>query len=452
MTEPINMKDDLMPSIKNRCEESGSCPEEISPNLPDIGKPRVVIIGGGFGGLELAKRLRNTDVQVVLVDKNNYHTFQPLLYQVATSAMEPPTIASPFREIFHNQSNLFFRMAEVFKINSIQHFLDTSIGVISFDYVVIASGARTNFFGLEDIKRNAIDMKGVPEAVNLKNLILKRFEQALLTDNKKRKERLMNIVIVGGGPTGVELAGAFGELKKDIFPRDYPELNIDQMQIYIIDMQDRLFKTLSEQASRFAEQSLKKLKVNIELNVKVESYDGEILKLSNGKQLYSKIVIWAAGVMGNEIQGLDSKQFTSSNRLKADRFNRVEGCEDIFAIGDTAAMVSEQFPKGHPMLAPVAIQQATMLAKNFKRLLMKQEMKPFVYKDYGVMATVGRNRAVVELKFLKSHGAAAWLIWVLFHLMSLVGFRNRVVAFINWLWDYIRYDRAARLIVDPVQK
>jgi NADH dehydrogenase len=421
----------------------------ISANLPVAGKPRIVIIGGGFAGLKLAKSLRSLDVQVVLIDKNNYHTFQPLLYQVATAAMEAESIASPFREIFHNQNNFFFRMAEVSKINPNRKSIETSIGIVSYDYVVIASGANTNFFGLEDIKRNAIDMKGVSEAINLKHLILENFERALLTDNEEIRESLMNIVIVGGGPTGVELAGAFGDLKNYIFPKDYPELDIHRMQIHIIDMQDRLFKTLSEQSSRFAEKCLKEFNVNISLNTKVESYDGKVLILSNGKKINTRTMVWAAGVKGNEIQGLDSEYITSSGRVKVDQFNRVEGHENIFAIGDTAIMISQGYPKGHPMLAPVAIQQAKNLAINFKRILIKQEMKPFVYKDYGVMATIGHNRAVVDLKFLKLNGTVAWLIWVFFHLMSLVGFRNRVVAFINWLWNYITHDRAARLIIQP---
>ncbi len=424
----------------------------ISVDLPVTDKPRVVIIGGGFAGLKLAKSLKNVDVQIILIDKNNYHTFQPLLYQVATAAMEAESIASPFREIFHHQNNFFFRMAEVLRIDSNQNSIETSIGIVSYDYVVIASGAKTNFFGLEDIKRNAIDMKGVSEAVNLKYLILQNFEQALLTDSEEIRESLMNIVIVGGGPTGVELAGAFGELKSHIFPKDYPELDIHRMQIHIIDMQDRLFKSLSEQSSHFAEKCLKEFNINICLNTKVESYDGKVLVLSNGKKINTKIVIWTAGVKGNEIQGLNSKYFTSSGRVKVDQFNRVEGYKNIFAIGDTAIMISKKYPNGHPMLAPVAIQQAQTLAKNLKRILIKQEMRPFVYKDYGVMATIGRNRAVVDLKFLKLHGTVAWLIWVFFHLMSLVGFRNRVVAFINWLWNYITHDRAARLIIQLMKK
>jgi len=424
----------------------------ISVNLPVIGKPRVVIIGGGFAGLKLAKCLKNADVQAVLIDKNNYHTFQPLLYQVATAGMDAESIASPFREIFHHQNNFLFRMAEVSKINPIQHFIETSIGIVSFDYLVIASGANTNFFGLEDIKRHAIDLKGVSEALNLKYLILENFEQALLTNNEAMAERLMNIVIVGGGPTGVELAGAFGELKNYIFPKDYPELDIHRMQIHIIDMEDRLLKSLSERSSRFAERSLKEFNINVCLNTKVESYDGKTIILSSGKKLNTRTMIWAAGVSGNRIQGLDSKQFTPSGRIKVDRFNRAVGYENIFAIGDTAIMISEQYPKGHPMLAPVAIQQADALAANLKRILIKQEMKPFVYKDYGVMATIGRNRAVVDLKFLKLNGAVAWLIWVFFHLMSLVGYRNRAVAFVDWLWNYITYDRATRLIIQPMRK
>jgi len=421
--------------------------KNISVKFPVTDKPRIVIIGGGFGGLKLAKSLKNLSVQVVLIDKNNFHTFQPLLYQVATAAMEAESIASPFREIFHNQNNFFFRMAEVLKIVPKQHLIETSIGTVSYDYLVIASGSNTNFFGLEDIKHHAIDMKGVPGAINLKLLILENFEQALLTDNEEIKDSLMNIVIVGGGPTGVELAGAFGELKNYIFPKDYPELDIHRMQVHIIDMEDRLLKSMSKKASSFAEKALKEFNINLCLKTKVESYDGKIAMLSNGKTLNTRTMIWAAGVKGNEIQGLDSKYFTSTERVKVDHFNRVEGYENIFAIGDTSAMSTKEYPKGHPMLAPVAIQQAKNLAENLNKILIKQELKPFVYKDYGVMATIGRNKAVVDLKFLKINGTVAWLIWVFFHLMSLVGFRNRVVAFVNWLWSYISGDRAARLII-----
>lgn len=422
---------------------------KISVNLPVTSSPRIVIIGGGFGGIRLVERLRNEDVQIVLVDKNNYHTFQPLLYQVATAALEPQSIACPFREIFRSQKNFFFRMAEVLKMNSAQNLVETSIGIIPYDYLVIACGAVTNFSGLEDIKRNAVGMKSLVEAINVRHLVLENFEKALLTDNYEKRESLMNIIIVGGGPTGVELAGAFGELKKYIFPKDYPELELHRMKIHLIDMEDRLLKALAVRSSAMAERSLKKFDVDLWLNTKLESYDGETLALSNGKKLRSGSVVWVAGVKGNDIPGLDPEYFTSSRRIKVDEFNRVEGYGNIFAIGDAAAMVCDAYPHGHPMLAPVAIQQAEYLAGNIKRLLKRRTLKPFIYKDHGVMATIGRNHAVVDLKFLQFNGALAWLAWLFFHLMSLVGFRNRVVAFVNWLWNYISYDRAVRLIIRP---
>ncbi|MBZ0166283.1 MAG: NAD(P)/FAD-dependent oxidoreductase [Candidatus Omnitrophica bacterium] len=422
-----------------------------SVNLPVTSQPRIVIIGGGFGGLELARRLKGLDAQVVLLDKNNYHTFQPLLYQVATAALEPQSIACPFREIFRHQKNFFFRMAEVRHITLEHRHIETSIGMIDYDYLVLASGSGTNFFGLNDVAQHAVDMKSVTEAIGLRHLILENFEQALLTNDLEYRESLMNFVIVGAGPTGVELAGALGELKNYILPQDYPELDLERMQIHLVDMEDRVFKSLSKRASFLANRALKKFDVNVWLNTKVESYDGKTLKLSDGKQLHSKAVIWAAGVKGKGLPGLDPKHLVSNSRIKVDPFNRIEGHDNIFVIGDVAAMISDECPKGHPMLAPVAIQQAKNLSANFRRMLKNEELNPFRYKDYGVMATIGRNRAVVDLKWIQFNGSLAWLTWVFFHIMSLVGFRNRVVTFINWLWNYISYDRAVRLIIKPIK-
>ncbi len=434
------------------CENSCTCvKDQSSINLPVTSQPRIVIVGGGFGGLELARRLKAMDAQIVLLDKNNYHTFQPLLYQVATAALEPQSIACPFREIFRHQKNFFFRMTEVGHITPAHHHIETSIGIVEYDYLVLASGSKTNFFGLQDFQEHAADMKTVSQAIGLRHLILQNFEKALLTKDLNKREGLMNFVIIGGGPTGVELSGALGELKKYILPEDYPELDLHRMQIHIIDMEDRLFKALSQKSSRLAERSLKKFGVNVWLNTKVVSYDGESLKLSNGKIINSRSVIWAAGVKGNDIPGLDSKLMISNSRIKVDPFNRIEGYDDIFAAGDVAAMICDGYPNGHPMLAPVAIQQAKNMAANFRRLFNKQDLKPFRYKDYGVMATIGRNRAVVDLKWLQFNGALAWLTWVFFHIMSLVGFRNRIVAFVNWLWNYISYDRAVRLIIKPLK-
>jgi len=420
-----------------------------SVNLPAAGRPRIVIIGGGFGGLELVHRMKRLDAQVVLIDQNNYHTFQPLLYQVATAALEPQAIACPFREIFRNQKNFFFRMAEVKRLMPEHKCIETSIGAVDYDYLILANGSATNFFGLKDVEKNAVDMKSVTEAIGLRHLILENFEKALLTSDPEERESLMNFVIVGAGPTGVELAGALGELKNYILPADYPELDLHRMKIHLIDMGDRVFQALSKRSSMLAERALKKFNIDIHFKIKVESYDGSVLALSNGEKLRSRAVIWAAGVKANSLPGFDDGRLAPSGRIKVDRFNRVEGCDNIFAVGDVAVMISEGYPKGHPMLAPVAIQQARNLAGNFKRIFTKRELKPFVYKNYGVMATIGRNRAVVDLKWIQFNGPLAWLTWVFFHIMSLVGFRNRVVAFVNWLWNYVSYDRAVRLIIRP---
>ena len=420
-------------------------------NIAVTSKPRIVIIGGGFGGIELAKKLKNEDVQVVLLDKNNYHTFQPLLYQVATGGLEPDSIAYPLRKIFKEQSNFIFRMTEVLKIKPETRTIETSIGEISYDYLVIATGSRTNFFGMEDMKKYAVDMKTIPQALDLRSLVLQSFEKALLTVDLEERESLMNFVVVGGGPTGVETAGALGELKNHILPRDYPELDMNKMQIHIVEKADRLFNTMSSQSSIKGEEFLERFKVIVWLNTGVTAYDGKIVTLSNGKQLKSRTVIWAAGVTGASIPGLKPEVILGS-RIKVDVYNRVEGYENIFAVGDIAAMINDKNPHGHPMLAPVAVGQGKHLAKNLKLLLRKKSMVPFVYRSLGVMATVGRNRAVVELPFIKFHGMFAWFVWMFVHLMSLVGFRNRVVVFVNWMWSYFSYDRGLRLIIQPFKR
>ena len=420
-------------------------------NITVTNKPRIVIVGGGFGGIEFAKKLKHEDVQVVLLDKNNYHTFQPLLYQVATSGLEPDSIAFPLRKIFKTQSNFVFRMGEVFKIHPEIRTIETSIGDIVYDYLILATGSQTNFFGMEDIQRNSVPMKSIPQALDLRSIILQNFEKALLTVDLEERDSLMTFVVVGGGPTGVETAGALGELKNHILPRDYPELDMNKMQIHVIEKTGRIFSTMSPSASVKGEEFLKRFDVTLWLNTGIQSYDGKKVVLSNGKTLISTTVIWAAGVKGAVLDGLKPETIQSI-RVKVDQYNRVLGYENIFAVGDVAAMMTEKNPHGHPMLAPVAIQQGKQLADNIKRILKKKSLKPFVYRSLGVMATVGRNRAVVDLPFIKFQGTFAWFVWMSVHLMTLVGFRNRLVVFVNWMWNYFSYDRGLRLIIPPVKR
>jgi NADH dehydrogenase len=420
-------------------------------NIPNTSIPRVLIVGGGFAGIELAKGLRHAPVQVVMIDKNNYHAFQPLLYQVATAALEPDSIAYPFREIFKKQKNFHFRMAEVLKVRPLDHCVETSIGEITYDYLVLAVGAKTNYFGMADFQQRAMPMKTIPEALTLRTQILENFEKALLVTNLEDRQALMNIIIVGGGSTGVEMAGALGELRKIILPHDYPELDFTLMQIHIIDKEDRLLKTMSQEASRSAEQFLRKFELHLWLNTSVVDYDGRTLGLSNGRKILANTVIWSAGVTGALIDGL-SPESTAGGRIKVDELNRVAGHENIFAIGDVAGMVSPKYAKGHPMLAPVAIQQAKNLAGNIQRHFKKEKRQPFVYQNPGIMATVGRNNAVVDLSFIRFQGVLAWFTWVFVHLLTLVGFRNKLVALVNWIWNYFSYDRGLRLIIKPYKK
>ncbi len=424
----------------------------MSVNIPATDQPRIVVVGGGFGGLQVIKGLKNIDAQVIWIDKNNYHNFQALLYQVATAGLEPDSIVYPLRKIIKKYKNTIFRMTEVLAVRPDENCLETTIGRISYDYLVLASGSNPNFFGKEDIQKHAVPMKTVPQALDLRSLILQNFEKALEIDQAQEREKLMNFVIVGGGPTGVEMAGALGELKHHILPKDYPDLDFKKMQIHIIEMKDRLLSFMPVDLSRSAERFLKKFDINIWLNTQVIAYDGNTALLSNGKKLEASTMIWTAGVMGEVIPGLKPEVILPLNRIKVDVFNKVEGSPNIFAIGDVAGMITQQTLNGHPMLAPIAIQQGRHLAKNLKRLIQQKPMVPFVYRDLGVMATVGRSHAVCDLNFIKFQGFIGWFVWLFVHLMLLVGFRSKVVTFINWFWSYISYDRGLRLIIRPYKK
>ena len=425
-------------------------------------KPRVVILGGGFAGLELAKSLRHAPVQVVLIDRQNFHTFQPLLYQVATAGIEPSSILYPFRKIFDDQPNFYFRMASALRIDTDKQILETSIGFLEYDYLVVAMGATTNFYGNAEIQKKAIAIKSVEDALALRNTILTNFEKALQIKDEQQLNSLMDFVIVGGGPTGVELAGALSELRKHVFPKDYPELNFVNMDIHLVQSGPQLLKGMSDEAAHEAKEILERAGVKLWLNCRVKSYNGFKVQLDTGESLCTRTLIWAAGVTPTSLDGLDQATLTHGNRLKVDAFSRVEGYSDIFAIGDIAAMVTEETPDGYAMMAQPAIQQGRWLGKNLKRLLQKQDLQPFRYRDQGSMATIGRNKAVADFKLFgttyKTQGFRAWFVWMFVHLMSLIGFRNRLVVFINWIWAYFTYDTGIRLIIGkkkenvPVEK
>ncbi len=422
-------------------------------NIPLTSYPRIVIIGGGFAGIALAKKLSKQEVQVVLLDKHNYHTFQPLLYQVSTGGLEPDSIAYPIRKILKDFPNFHFRLANVEEISTKDKKVITDIGVLKFNYLVVASGAETNYFGNSEIEKNSMAMKTIPESLNLRSLILENFEEALLTSNLHERNALMNFVIVGGGPTGVELAGALAEIKKGILPKDYPDLDTRLAQIHIIQSSDCILKGMSEKASQKAEDFLEKLGVNIWKNVRVTNYDGRTVTTNTDLTFEASTLVWAAGVKGATINGLNSEDYiTKGNRLLVNQFNQVKGFDTIFAIGDIACMVNDEFPQGLPMMAQPAIQQGQQLGENMVRLIEKQPMQPFKYKDKGAMATIGRNKAVVDLPKFKFQGVFAWYVWMFVHLFFLIGFRNRMVVFINWVYNYIRFDREARLIIRPFKK
>lgn len=422
-------------------------------NIPQSSFPRIVIIGGGFGGVSLAKKLSKKEVQVVLLDKHNYHNFQPLLYQVSTGGLEPDSIAYPIRKILQDYPNFFFRLAEVEQVDAKEKSIITNIGVIKYDYLVVATGSETNFFGNTQIQENGMAMKTIPEALNLRSLILENFEQALLTDDIHERDALMNFVIVGGGPTGVELAGALAEIKKGILPKDYPDLDTRRAQINLIQSSGRILKGMSKKASKKAEDFLEELGVQVWKDTRVTSYDGKLATTKTDLVFESATLIWAAGVKAVNIKGLDADNFlTYGKRLKVNVYNQVENFDNVFAIGDVAYMETKECPKGHPMMAQPAIQQGKCLGDNLVRLLEGKSMEPFVYKDKGSMATVGRNKAVVDLPRLRFQGVFAWFVWMFVHLFFLIGFRNRVVVFVNWVYNYIRFDREARLIIRPFKR
>ena len=417
-------------------------------NIPQTNQKRVIIIGAGFGGLQLAQSLAGKeDFQVVLIDKNNYHQFQPLFYQVATAGIEPSAISFPLRLAFHNHPNIHVRVASVTKIISESNTIETNLGDISYDFLVMAIGADTNFFGNQNIAEKALPMKSVGEALGLRNRLLESFEKALVSDNQEDRVGLLNIVVVGGGPTGVELSGTLAEMKKHVLPKDYPELDFELMQIYIVESGAELLGPMSKNAQTKSKEYLEQLGVNVMLNSRVSDFDGLYVHFADGSKIRTNNLVWAAGVKANAIEGINPSIIMRGGRMKVNNYSQVDGYQNIFALGDVALMTEEKFPNGHPQVAQPAIQQGKLLAKNLVSLIRGNQPKPFKYKDLGSMATVGRNLAVVDLPFLKFQGFLAWLTWMFVHLMAIVGVKNKVLIFINWLWNYVTYDQSLRLII-----
>jgi NADH dehydrogenase len=414
--------------------------------------PLVVIIGGGFGGLQVAKKLEDKPVEVLMLDKHNYHTFQPLLYQVAMGSLESESIAFSLRKNFASQKNFRFRIAEVSKVNAEKNTIETTIGEIAYDYLVIATGSTTNFFGNKDIEHFAMPMKSIPEALNLRYSILQNIEAALLKVGKDERDPYLTFVLVGAGPTGVELAGSLAELRNHILSKDYPELKKEDMKVYLVDFLPRVLGPMSEQASKAANDFLTSMGVEVLLGVKVDSYDGEAIKFEGGKTIRTKNVIWSAGVMGVVPEGLDKDIIERGNKIRVDSIGRVQGSPNIFAIGDVAAMITDDTPKGHPGVAQVAIQQGQHVAKSISHLINGESTTPFKYNDKGSLATIGRNKAVADLGKLKFQGFFAWLVWMFVHLISLLGGRNKVIVFINWVSSYVTYNGGTRLIIRKYER
>lgn len=411
--------------------------------------PHLIIIGGGFAGLELIKQLNNKPVKVTVFDKNNYFNFQPLMYQVASGGLGPDAIAYPLRKMISRMPNIAYRMAEVTHVHCDKRIIDTTIGSFGYDYLCIATGAQTNFFGNTDLEKYSMQLKSIPDALDLRSNILQEFEKALSLGDT---ERFLNFVVVGAGPTGVETAGALAEIKRHVLPADYKELDASKMTVHLIEAAPRVLASMSEVSSKKALQFLTELGVKVQLNTSVKHFDAHTgnLSLSNGEMIKTDTVIWSAGVKGKGIPGIPETVITRGNRYKTDAFNRIEGIDHVFAIGDIALMTTDPaFPNGHPMVATVAQQQGKLLGKNLLNLISGKPLKPYIYLNLGSMATIGRHKAVFEIFGIKMQGYLAWLGWMFLHLMLLVGYRNRLIVFINWMWNYISYQRAIRIITRP---
>lgn len=421
-------------------------------HIPENGKERVVIIGGGFAGLKLARQLANTKYQIVLIDRNNFHQFQPLFYQVATSGLEPSSIAFPLRKIFQKKSNVHFRMADLLEVDSNVQEIYTTLGRLSYDHLVLATGVDTNYFGNKNIEEFAIPMKSVSEAIFLRNSILRNYEKALNESDPDKAGNYMNIVLVGGGPTGVELAGALAEMKSEILPKDYPELDFSLMNVYLFEASDRLLNGMSEVASKKAEAYLEKLGVIVKTEARVADYDGLKIKLADGEVFYSYTLVWAAGVTARSIKGISEFAASRGGRIRVDLYNKVAGLNNVYAIGDLSIQKEGDFQNGHPQVAQAGLQQASNLAKNLKNKLKGEKWKTFHYQDRGSLATIGKNLAVADLPGVKMQGFFAWILWLFVHLMAIVGVKNRFFILINWVWNYFTSDQSLRVLIRPKKR
>ncbi len=419
----------------------------MKANIPEVENKRIVVVGGGFAGLTICRELVKMNYQIVLLDKHNYHMFQPLFYQVATAGLEPSAISFPYRKVFQSLSNIHIRKTTVLNVEPKHNRVNTTIGIINYDYLIIATGATTNFFGNDKLAKMTHPMKSVSEALGLRNTILQTFENILISEDPSEQEGMMNFVVVGGGPTGVETAGAIAEMKKYILPKDYPEIDFNRMNIYLVEASPRLLNGMSDKSADKAYQYLMRMGVKVWINAAVQEYDGHVVTLSNGAKMKTDNIIWAAGVKANFLQGISTDVMTRGNRVVVDEFNKIQGYDNIYAIGDLAYMETVDYPKGHPQVAQVAIQSGRNVAKNFANELVGKPLKPFRYKNLGSMATVGRNLAVVDLPFVHFDGLFAWLVWMFIHLKSILGVKNKVLTFVNWFWSYITYDQSLRLII-----
>ena len=418
-------------------------------NIPETDKKRIVIAGCGFAGLTLAKKLKNKGYQVVILDKHNYHQFPPLFYQVASAGLEESSILFPLRKIFQGYKDFHIRKVEMKFVDSVNNKLATSIGDIKYDYLVLAHGANNAYFGNAQLQRFSRGMKTIAEVLDLRNSLLMNFENALTAQSNEERDMLMSIVIIGGGPSGVEIAGALAEMNRYVLPKDYPELKEIRAKIYLVEALDRVLSMMSKKSSEKARGFLEKMGVEVHTNTKVTGCEEKTVFLDSGKSINAGMIIWTAGIAGNTTEGLNAECFSRNGRIYVDSYSKVKGYSNIFALGDISLQTEEKYPKGHPQVAQVAIQQAKLLAENFYRMKSEKTLKEFKYKDLGTMATVGRNLAVVELPSFRFQGVFAWFVWMFIHLMSIIGVKNKLLIFINWAWKYFTYDQSTRLILRP---